>query len=54
MTPGFNFTNILRAAFRRADPKSAKKTIKLSSFFVLLESALVKAARRMLVKLTPD
>ena len=35
-----------------ADPKSAKKTVKLSSFFVLLGSALIKAARRMLVKLT--
>ena len=31
--PGVNFTNILQAAFTRADPKSAKKTVKLSSFF---------------------
>ena len=31
-TPGVNFTNSLRAAFRRADPKSEKKTVKLSSF----------------------
>ena len=29
---GVNFTNILRAAFTHADPKSAKKTVKLSSF----------------------
>ena len=26
------FTNILRAAFTHADPKSAKKSVKLSSF----------------------
>ena len=36
------------------DPKSAKKTVKLSSFIALLGSGRVKAARRMLVKLTPD
>ena len=29
---GVNFTNILRAAFMRPDPKSAKKTVNLSSF----------------------
>ena len=52
--PGVNFTNVLRAAFTRADPKSAKKTVKLSSFIVLLGSARVKAACRTLVKLTPD
>ena len=49
---GVNFTNILQAAFTHADPKSAKKTVKLSSFFALLGSACVKAAHRMLVKLT--
>ncbi len=37
-----------------ADPKSAKKTVKLSFFFVLLGSACVKAAHRMLMKLTLD
>ena len=51
-TPMVNFTNVLRAAFTRADPKSTKKTVKLSSFFALLGSARVKAARKMLVKLT--
>ena len=50
--PGVNFTNVLQAAFTRADPKSAKKTVKLSCFFALLGSARVKAARRMLVKLS--
>ena len=48
-----NFTNILQAAFKRADPTSAKKTVKLSSFFALLGSAHVKATRRTLVILTP-
>ena len=49
-----NFTNVLRAAFKRADPKSAKKTVNSSSFCALGISARVKAAHRMLVKLTPD
>ena len=53
LTPVVNFINVLRAAFTPADPKSAKKTVKLSSFFPLLGSAGVKASRRMLVKLTP-
>ena len=51
---GVNFTNVLRAAFALVDPKSAKKTVKLSSFFALLGSTSVKAARRTLVKLNPD
>ena len=50
-TFGVNFTNVLRAAFALVDPKSAKKTVKLSSFFVLLGSARAKAACRTLVKL---
>ena len=49
---GVNFTNILWAALTRADPKSVKKTVKLSSFFALLGSVSLKAARRTLVKLT--
>ena len=51
-TTRVNFTNLLRAPFTCADPKSAKKTVKLSSFIALLGSARVKAARRTLVKLT--
>jgi len=50
--PGLNVINILGAVFVHADPKSAKKTVKLSFFFVLLGSACVKAAHRMLMKLT--
>jgi len=50
---GVNFINILRSAFTGVDPKSAKKTVKLAIFFALLGSAFVKAACRMLMKLTP-
>ena len=37
-----------------AGPKNAIKLLNLMVFFALLGSAGVKAARRMLVKLTPD
>ena len=49
---GVNFTNILQAAFMHKDPKSKKMTIKLCSFIALLGSVRIKAARKMLVKLT--
>ena len=49
-----NFTNILQASFTHLDPKSAKKTVKLSSFFALWGSARVKAVCKTLVKLTTD
>jgi len=32
LTPGVNLTNILEAAFTRADPKSAKKMVNLTVF----------------------
>ncbi len=51
LTKGVNLTNILQAAFTRADPESAKNTVKLSVFFALLESASTNAARKMLMKL---
>jgi len=35
------------------DPKSIKKTIKMTVFFALLRSARVKAAHKTLMKLTP-
>jgi len=50
---GVNFINILHEVLKRADPKSAKKTVKLSLFFAFLESVRVKAGRKMLVKLAP-
>jgi hypothetical protein len=53
LTPGFNFINIKRAAFFRADPKSAKKIDNFTVFFSLSESASLKAACGMLMKLTP-
>jgi len=48
-----NFINVLRTAFTLADPKSVKKTVKLSIFFMLLGSTSVKAVQRTLVKSTP-
>jgi len=48
----FNYTSSFDDIFF-ADPKSAKKnTVKPSVFFALVGSARVKAARKMLVKLT--
>jgi len=51
--PRINFTNILHAAFTYADLKSTKNKVKLSVLYVLLGSACVKAAHKMLVKSTP-
>jgi len=50
--PGVNFTNVLQAAFMLVDPKSAKKQLELTVFFALLGPASVKAAHKMLMKLT--
>jgi len=52
LTPGFNSINVLCAAFMRSDPKSPKKTVKLSVFLVPLESVGVKAERITLMKST--
>jgi len=50
---GLNFIDVLGSAFMRADPKSVKKTAaKWSIFFIFLGSTSVKAAGKMLVKLT--
>jgi hypothetical protein len=51
---GLSFINVLRTAFTLKDPKSVKKTVKLSIFFTYLGSMSVKAVRRMLMKLSPD
>jgi len=53
-TSGLNFINILEAAFMRADPERTKKIDNLTVFFALSGSTRVKAAYRMLMKLTPD
>ena len=50
--PRVNFTNILQAAFTRTDPKSAKKDSQVTQLFVLLGSALVKAAHKHVGKFT--
>jgi hypothetical protein len=50
---GVNFINIPQAAFTRTDHKRARKTVKLSVFFAHLGSAHLKAALKMLMKLTP-
>jgi len=46
LSPGVNFTSILGEQI-----PNAQKTVKPSVFFALLESAHVKALRKMLVKL---
>jgi len=53
LTPGTDFTNVLRAAVMPADPKSATRQSGHLCLLVLLGSACVKAAHQMLVKLTP-
>ncbi len=49
---GFDFTNSFRAALSHEDPKSAQKGWQLDFTFALLESVGLKAARKMLMKLT--
>ena len=44
---------MLREAFTCEYPKSAKKTDSLTVFFALLGSFRIKAAHKILVKLTP-
>ncbi len=52
--PDVNFINILWVAFTRPDAESSKKDSQVvESFWCFLESARLKAARRMLMKLTP-
>ena len=52
-TPRVNFTNILWAAFKLADPKSAKNESQLKQLFVLLGSARIKAARKHVDEIGP-
>jgi len=49
-----NFINILQANFMCADPESAKRQSSRQSLLRFLGSSHPKAARRMLMKLTPD
>jgi len=50
---GVNFINILQAAFMRTDHESPKKTFKSAVSFSLLGHMIIKAARKMFMKLTP-
>ena len=53
-TSGVDFINVFtRSFYARRSPKR-KKVFELTVFFALLGSARVKAARKMLAKLTPD
>jgi len=52
--PVVDFTNILLQDFTSEDTKSTKRLTTWLYFFELLGSALVKAARKMFVKLRPD
>jgi hypothetical protein len=49
LSPGVNFTNILRAAFTQEDSKSAKDIDVLTVFFAILRSASVKVVRKHFV-----
>jgi len=48
-----DFTNILQAAFKHKNPKSATNTVKLSVFFVLLGFLHLENLHKTLVKLNP-
>ena len=50
---GVNFINMLMRNFYPRRSRKHKKLLDLTVFFVLLGPACVKAARKMLVKLTP-
>ncbi len=53
-TPSVNFINALLEVYTHADPETAKKTVKLSVFIVLLGSAHAKAAHKTLMKSAPN
>ncbi len=52
-SPGVNFTNIWRAAFTHADPKSLKIQWSCHYLLALLWSESIKASLNTLMKLTP-
>ncbi len=53
-TLGVNFINVICAAFTCADPESIKFFDNLTIILMHLGSAHVKAAHKMLMKLTPE
>ena len=50
---GVNFINVFMRSFYALRSQKRKKMLDLTDFFALLGSACVKAAHKMLVKLTP-
>ena len=51
-TPGVNFINVFTHSFYARRSQKSKKLLELTVFIVLLGSGYIKAARKMLVKLT--
>ena len=52
--PGINFINMLTHSCYALSSQKCKKLLDLSVLFALLESADMKAACKMLIKLPPD
>ena len=52
--PGDNFIYVFTRSFYTHRSQKRKKLLNLTAFLALLGCAFVKAARKMLVKLTPD
>ncbi len=50
---GVNFINVFQTAFMCPDPKSTKRLLSWLYFFPLLGFARIKAAHKVLMKLTP-
>jgi len=50
---GVNFTNVLRAALKRADPKSIKRYYQLDLIFMLLGSTHVKTVQTHVGEMNP-
>ena len=50
---GVNFINVFTPSFNTSRSQKRKKLLDLTVLFALLGSAIVKDARKMLVKLTP-
>ena len=53
MRYGVHFINVFRHSFYLSRSRKCKKLLDLTVFFVLLGSASIKAAHKIMVKLTP-
>ncbi len=54
LSPGLNFVNICMHSFYARSSQKQKNSVKLSVSFYALGSTGAKAARRMLMKLSPE